>query len=184
MWNPQWYGKQNEGECPMSDLPGGSTSQGAPPGYAPAVPAGEMQAASGPSGPRSGFWRRFAALLIDGILLGIVQGIITAILSDSMGAAYALSTVISYGYYIALEGGSRGQTLGKMALGIRVVDFNTGTSIGYGRALVRQLVKIISGIVFLLGYLWMIWDREKQCWHDKAANSVVVPVDAYPVPTN
>jgi uncharacterized RDD family membrane protein YckC len=142
-----------------------------------------MQAATGPSGPRSGFWRRFAAALLDGILLGILQGIITAILSDSTGAAYAISTVISYAYYIALEGGPRGQTLGKMALGIRVIDFNTGGSIGYGRALVRQLVKIVSGLVLLLGYLWMLWDREKQTWHDKAANSVVVPVDAYPVPS-
>jgi uncharacterized RDD family membrane protein YckC len=166
----------------MSDLPreDTTTTQGAPPGYAPAVPAGEMQAASGPSGPRSGFWRRFAAALLDGILLGIVQGII-GVLLDSAGAVYALSTLISYGYYIALEGGPRGQTLGKMALGIRVVDFNTGGQIGYPRALVRQLVKIVSGIVFGLGYFWMIWDKEKQTWHDKAANSVVVPIDAYPV---
>jgi uncharacterized RDD family membrane protein YckC len=167
----------------MSDVSREETTQGAPPGYAPEVPAGEMQAASGPSGPRSGFWRRFAAALLDGILLGIVQAII-GVLIDSPGAVYGLSTIISYGYYVALEGGPRGQTLGKMALGIRVVDFNTGNSIGYARALVRQLVKIVSGIVLLLGYLWMLWDREKQCWHDKAANSVVVPVDAYPVPAS
>jgi uncharacterized RDD family membrane protein YckC len=166
----------------MSDLPREDTSQAAPPGYAPAVPAGEMQAASGPSGPRSGFWRRFAAALLDGILLGIVQAII-GVLIDSPGAVYALSTVISYGYYIALEGGPRGQTLGKMALGIRVIDFTAGGPIGYPRALVRQLVKIVSGLVLLLGYLWMIWDKEKQTWHDKAANSVVVPVDAYPIPS-
>jgi uncharacterized RDD family membrane protein YckC len=165
----------------MSDLPREDTSQGAPPGYAPAVPAGEMRAASGPSGPRAGFWRRFAALLLDGILLGIIQAIIGAILSDSPGAVYAISTIISYGYYIALEGGPRGQTLGKMALGIRVIDFSGAGSIGYARALVRQLVKIVSGLVLLLGYLWMLWDKEKQCWHDKAANSVVVPIDAYPI---
>jgi uncharacterized RDD family membrane protein YckC len=72
--------------------------------------------------------------------------------------------------------------VGKRVLGIRVLDFQGGTgSIGYGRAVVRNLVKYISAIPLLLGYLWMLWDREKQCWHDKAASSVVVPVDAYPV---
>ena len=56
---------------------------------------------------------------------------------------------------------------------------NGGGPIGYSRALVRFLMRIISGAVFYLGYLWMLWDKEKQCWHDKAANDVVVPADAY-----
>jgi len=47
--------------------------------------------------------------------------------------------------------------------------------IGYGRAFVRWLVSLVSGFVILIGYLWMLWDSEKQTWHDKAANSVVVP---------
>ena len=165
----------------MSDVQREPTStEGAPPGQAPAVPESEMRGASGPSGPRAGFWRRFAAALIDGIILGIVQAILGALL-DSAGALYAISTVIGWAYGTILEGGPRGQTVGKMALGIRVIDFNAGGSIGYGRALVRQLVKIVSGLVILLGYLWMLWDRENQCWHDKAANDVVVPLDAYPI---
>jgi uncharacterized RDD family membrane protein YckC len=36
-------------------------------------------------------------------------------------------------------------------------------------------MSIVSAVVFLLGYLWMIWDSEKQTWHDKVAGSVVVP---------
>ena len=55
------------------------------------------------------------------------------------------------------------------------------TLIGYGRAFIRWLVSIISALILLLGYLWMLWDKEKQCWHDKAANDVVVPVQYYPV---
>ncbi len=39
----------------------------------------------------------------------------------------------------------------------------------------------MSAIVLLLGYLWMLWDKENQTWHDKMATSVVVPVSAYPV---
>ena len=136
---------------------------------------------SGASGPRAGFWRRFWALIIDGIILGIINTILAAILRHSPGAYYAFGTIVAWGYGTLLEGGPRGQTLGKMALGVRVIDFNTGGSIGYARGLIRQVVKAISGIVILIGYLWMLWDREKQCWHDKAANDVVVPVGAYPV---
>jgi uncharacterized RDD family membrane protein YckC len=171
----------------MSDLPGQSSgTTGAPPGGGdPGHPQQQQPVAysgDGPSGPRAGFWRRFAALLIDGIILGIVQGILTAILSDSVGVVYLLATLINWGYYTYFEGGPRGQTVGKMALGIRVYDFRGGGGpIGYGRAFVRQLVKIVSSIPIGLGYFWMLWDREKQTWHDKAAGSVVVPVDAYPV---
>jgi uncharacterized RDD family membrane protein YckC len=132
----------------------------------------------GPSGPRAGFWRRFAALFIDVILLGVVEGILTVALH---GAGQAISLVISAGYFTYFEGGPNGQTVGKMALGIRVIDFQGGGSIGFGRGFIRWIARYLSAIVFLLGYFWMLWDREKQCWHDKLANDVVVPVDAYPV---
>jgi len=35
--------------------------------------------------------------------------------------------------------------------------------------------------VIFLGFFWMLWDKEKQCWHDKLASDVVVPVSAYPL---
>jgi uncharacterized RDD family membrane protein YckC len=73
------------------------------------------------------------------------------------------------------------QTLGKRALGIRVIDFQTGGPIGFGRGVVRYIGKFVSGIPLALGFLWMLWDREKQTWHDKIATTVVVPTSAYPV---
>ena len=91
--------------------------------------------------------------------------------------AYLVLIVVSIGYYIYFEGGPTGQTPGKKILNIRVVDMNGGGSIGYGRATVRYLVKIVSGIPFYLGYLWMLWDSEKQTWHDKMAGSVVVDLN-------
>ena len=122
---------------------------------------------------RAGFWRRFAAALIDGILLGIVSGILRAILGT--GGGYALGTLITIGYFVYFHG-TTGQTPGNAALSIRVVGKDDGATIGYGRAFVRWLVSLVSGFVILIGYLWMLWDSEKQCWHDKAANDVVVPV--------
>ena len=130
------------------------------------------------SGPRAGFWRRFGAAFLDGIVLGIVNEILTRTLH---GIGLALALVISIAYFTTLEGGRRGQTLGKQALGIRVVSFDTGGPIGYPRAFVRFIGRYVSAIVFFLGYFWMLWDKEKQCWHDKFAGDVVVPESAYPV---
>jgi uncharacterized RDD family membrane protein YckC len=145
----------------------------------PPRPESTPQYSGGASGPRAGFWRRFAGALIDGILLAIVSGVLRA--GTSSGTSSSIGFVIGLVYFTGLVGSTRGQTLGQMAVGIRVIGFDTGGSIGYGRAFVRWLVSIVSGLAILLGYLWMLWDKEKQCWHDKAANDVVVPIEYYPV---
>lgn len=135
--------------------------------------------ASGPSGPRASFGRRFVAALVDGILLGVINGILFAALGR--GGAYGVSALLSLSYFTYFEGSNSGQTIGKRVLNVRVIDFSSGGPIGHGRAAVRWLGRILSGIVCLLGYLWMLWDKEKQTWHDKIANTVVVPVEYYPV---
>jgi uncharacterized RDD family membrane protein YckC len=133
----------------------------------------------GGSGPRAGFWRRFAAMIVDGLVLLVPTVILYVALDPAV--ANIVSTIIGLAYYTVLEGGGTGQTVGKKALGIRVIDFRAGGPIGYARGLLRYLGRIISTIPLLLGYFWMIWDKQKQTWHDKIAGSVVVPVDAYPV---
>jgi uncharacterized RDD family membrane protein YckC len=154
--------------------------------YPPPPPTGGPAASGTASGPRAGFWARFGALLLDGIIVAVVPVIILVIGgASSSGALIAVGYVLlvagGIGYEIYFHGGPTGQTIGKRALGIRVVDFNTGGPIGYGRATVRLIGRYISGIPCYLGYFWMLWDREKQCWHDKMANDVVVPVEYYPV---
>jgi len=141
---------------------------------APEAPAGSYS--DGPSGPRAGFWARAAALLLDVIILGVISVILFAI---SRSLANFGGLVIGAIYFTLLDGGPSGQTLGKKALGIRVISLKEGGSIGYGRGFVRWLVQNFLSWIFLLGYLWMLWDKEKQCWQDKAAGSVVVPVSAY-----
>ena len=66
-------------------------------------------------------------------------------------------------------------------MNIRVIDFNGGGPIGPARALIRYVGRILSAIPCLSGYFWMLWDPEKQTWHDKFAASVVVPTADYPV---
>lgn len=144
-------------------------------------PSGEGPAwpppGSGPSGPRAGFWRRFAAWLIDAIIVGVVQAVVTPL----GGGGRFLSLLVSIAYVVGFFGSPRGQTPGYMALGIRVVSMDGTGPIGYGRAAVRWLVSIPSGILLGIGYFWMLGDREKQTWFDKASNSVAVPVAAYPL---
>ena len=141
-------------------------------------PAYQPPAGSGPSGPRASFGRRLVAAIIDGILLGVVGAIFYAI-SRTLG--YVVQLLLTIAYLTYLEGSPSGQTVGKKAMGIRVIDFRTGGSIGYGRAFIRWIGRYVSAIACLLGYFWMLWDKEKQTWHDKFANAVVVPESAYPV---
>jgi uncharacterized RDD family membrane protein YckC len=144
--------------------------------YEPYPSSGEEDGTEshGPSKARAGFWRRFVAAFLDGIILGVIGGILGAILTDSDNAASGVGLVLGILYYTYFEGSS-GQTLGKKALGIRVVDLAGGGSIGFGRAFIRYIGRIVSAIPLFLGYFWMLWDKEKQTWHDKFANSVVVP---------
>ena len=132
----------------------------------------------GASGPRAGFWRRLAGLLVDGIILAVVGAILQVALK---GAGSALSVLASAAYFTLFVGSSRGQTPGMSALGIRVISFDGSGAIGYGRAFIRWIAGYLSFLVFFLGFLWMLWDKEKQCWHDKLASDVVVPVSEYPL---
>jgi uncharacterized RDD family membrane protein YckC len=150
---------------------------------APQAPPGSYS--GGASGPRAGFWIRFGAYLLDGIILGIpfVILIVIAAAADSgalLAIVYLLYLIASIAYPVYFEGGPTGATPGKRICKIRVYDFRGGAAqIGYGRAFIRWLMKIVSGIPLYLGYLWMLWDREKQTWQDKVAGTVVVPTDAY-----
>jgi uncharacterized RDD family membrane protein YckC len=151
-----------------------------PPSYESAPPPPEGSYSAGASGPRAGFWTRFLAVVIDALVLAIPDAIIIYVLfKHNHAAGQGVTTLVSWAYGTLLEGAARGQTVGKMAMGIRVYDFNQGGAIGYSRAFVRQIVKTIGAIPLFLGWFWMLWDKEKQCWQDKAATDVVVPVADY-----
>jgi uncharacterized RDD family membrane protein YckC len=92
----------------------------------------------------------------------------------AVGLAFVLSLVIVL-VYVARTEGRTGQTWGKRIAGVRTVDMNTGQPIGEGRAIGRLLARqILSGQILYLGFLWMLWDGDKQTWHDKIVRSIVV----------
>jgi len=124
---------------------------------------------------RAGWWRRFFAAVVDGILLAIVHAILRVFIGE---AGVGLGLLIDIAYFTYFHG-STGQTPGNSALSIKVVDLRDGTGrpIGYGRAFIRWLGSILSAIPLFLGYFWMLWDPEKQTWHDKMAGSVVVDLN-------
>ena len=127
---------------------------------------------------------RFVAAIIDGLIVMIVNVILGLIIGVALGKNGAmlgnlLSIVISIGYFVFYQA-SRGQTLGKKAMGIRVVDLagNKPTAMTF---FLREIIgKFVSSIILFIGYLMILWDGKKQGLHDKIAGTVVVRVGTLP----
>ena len=143
-------------------------------------PAPQPSGPPGPSGPRAGFWIRFAGALLDGLIVGIPLNLVLFTI-DVFAVRQSIGLVVGIAYAVFFIGSGSGQTVGMKICNIRVIDVETGGRIDYGRAVIRYLVGIVSGLACLIGYLWMLWDPEKQTWHDKVAGTYVVPTSAYPV---
>lgn len=132
-----------------------------------------------PGGSRASFGMRLLAVLVDSIVLAVAGAVVRAVFGLALGTL--VSIVLGLAYFAYLEGSPSGQTVGKHVVGIRVVDASTAGPIDRGRALVRYLGRILSSIPCGLGYFWMLWDPQKQTWHDKIAGTVVVPAADFPV---
>jgi uncharacterized RDD family membrane protein YckC len=125
-----------------------------------------------------GFWIRLAAAVLDGIIIIFISFFA---LSRFGFFGFGFLNImfpfpLVYWLYYWLFTGLKGQTLGKMAVGIKVVD-ETGAMPGLGVAALREIPgKIISTIVICVGFLWIIWDERKQGLHDKIAKTCVIRV--------
>ena len=123
---------------------------------------------------KAGFILRGAAYMLDSFLL-ILPMIFFALVFPNLdenviNAFLALGLLI---YYIVATG-LYGTTLGKRFFYLRVVRIEGG-KVGLGKAFIREFIgKIISSLVFDLGFAWVLWDKDKQSWHDKIAKTYVV----------
>jgi len=148
----------------------------------------------------AGFWRRFAAYLIDTIAVSIALGISLFVLNligvpmfenveraaqvEGMSAsaeitadltplATGLIIVVEWLYFAGMESSALQATVGKMALGIRVTDLE-GERIGFGRATCRLLAKIISALILYIGFIMAGFTARKQALHDMMCGTLVV----------
>ncbi|CAB4589143.1 MAG: RDD family protein [Actinomycetes bacterium] len=96
-----------------------------------------------------------------------------AMIAGAIGLGAVGVILVAVLYLRAL--GRTGQTWGRRIVGVKVVRTRTGEAPGIGRALGRTLfANVISAQVCYLGYLWMLWDGQKQTWHDKVCDTHVV----------
>lgn len=150
-----------------------------------------------------GFWIRFVAYVIDAIILGIVSGIVIIpvlgalgfgaygtmsgggeMSEDQMGALIGMITgagmfmqvaniVVAWLYFSLMESSGKQATVGKMALGLKVIN-KDGSKLNFGQATVRYIGKIISGMILLIGFIMAGFTEKKQALHDMIAGTYVV----------
>jgi uncharacterized RDD family membrane protein YckC len=140
-------------------------------------------------GKPAGFWMRFVALFLDwevltipaglfGILLAVTLPVIAASgVQGPLAAALGLTVGLFFVAFLILYSiwmhGKWGQTLGKMAIGVKVVT-NQGEKIGYGTAFLRWISSVVSAIILLIGYLIAGFRSDKRSLHDLIAGTRVV----------
>jgi uncharacterized RDD family membrane protein YckC len=129
--------------------------------------------------PLAEWWRRVAALVIDSAILWIP--VVLVFHSMKPMARLGILTLVSVTYFVVLNGGRRGQTVGKVVWEIRVRDAATGGPLGLAKALRRHLlpapffmIPILGLALWLTDGLWPLWDSRRQALHDRLAASVVV----------
>jgi uncharacterized RDD family membrane protein YckC len=131
----------------------------------------------------AGFWLRVGAFIIDTILLMIIIApIITAIYGVNywdnqkfiagfwdfiLNWIFPAVAVIAFWVYLQA-------TPGKMVFKAIIVDEKTGNSPDIKQWIIRYIGYIPASLVFGLGIFWVGWDKKKQGWHDKLANTVVI----------
>lgn len=131
----------------------------------------------------AGFWIRFGAMFIDGILFLLVTAPLLTMIYGSgywsnteflMGVwdavlnyLFPIVAVLAFWFY-------KSATPGKMAVRVYIADANTGGRPSAGQFVGRYIAYILSALPLALGYIWVAFDKRKQGWHDKLAGTVVL----------
>ena len=141
--------------------------------------------------PWGGFMRRACAFIVDGVMISLLGSLMLLLayvgykvgltahgksltVDNSQALAFILTLGwigLSAGYFVILHG-SEGQTIGKWLLGLRVVGAERG-AVTHGQAFTRWLAAAALAPL-VLGFLWIIWSREKRAWHDIVAGTWVI----------
>ncbi len=147
----------------------------------------------------AGFWRRFAAYILDTIIvvavlviLHVATGLIfvcgppesatgevaqAGFSCETTGIGSLVMLVGGWLYFVLMEISSRQATLGKMALGIVVTDAD-GNRLSFGRATGRYFGKIVSSLILMIGFIMIAFTSRKQGLHDIMAGCLVTRTTA------
>ena len=124
----------------------------------------------------AGFWRRTGAFCFDSFFLLLLFSLF-------LGPQYSnpdfwsleglitnsLTLILTVALWVKFLG-----TPGKLLLCCQVVDADTGCALSVKQAVIRYLGYYVSIFTLFIGFLWIIWDKRKQGFHDKIANTVVL----------
>lgn len=182
---PGYGAPQEPGYGYPQQAPQGVPQQGHPQqgyGYPQAPP---VQPYGGPYPGGSGYgeappfahWGlRFLATLVDGLTFAVAYAFVGLGEANDIPALSFIGGVlfIAWAIYQLILEGRRGQTIGKRALGIKLVSESTGQPIGVGMAFVRRLAHFLDSIACYLGWLWPLWDSKKQTFADKVCSTLVI----------
>ncbi|OAV05862.1 RDD family protein [Moraxella catarrhalis] len=132
----------------------------------------------------AGFWIRFAACIVDNLIIMIIFAPywfynyqqMAAMPVDQIPFYSAGDAILNLVMAAAVVWFwvKKGATPGKMLFGLQVRDAKTGQFISVPRALLRYFSYLISYLILCLGFIWAGFDKKKQGWHDKIAKTVVV----------
>jgi uncharacterized RDD family membrane protein YckC len=134
----------------------------------------------------AGFWKRVFATIIDSLIFLLVA---IPLLLAIYGTGYFARAQQSGGYVgvwdfliqvvipivaVVAFWRLRGATPGKMAISAKIVDARTGGAPSTGQLVGRYFAYILSMLPLFLGFVWVAFDRRKQGFHDKLANTTVI----------
>ncbi len=121
----------------------------------------------------AGFWIRFGASFLDGLIIGIPLMILNWMLGSDRMLNFVINLIGGWLYSALQESSPNMATLGKKALGLKVTDLH-GRRVSFGQASGRHFGKYISFIILFIGYFMMLWDDKNQTLHDKMAGTLVI----------
>ena len=110
---------------------------------------------------------------LNAAMLSADDAIIAEAFSQFQNDFIVMNLLVSATYNLFFMTRFNGQTPGKMMLGLRAVKKN-GARFTFADALLRNVIGYTLSGMFLLGYIWALFDRESQAWHDKLAGTVVI----------
>lgn len=124
----------------------------------------------------AGFWRRGAAMLVDGLVL-LVPSLVVALVLPGGWLATIAQLAVNVVYYSLMHSSASQATLGKMAFGIKVTGLD-GERIGLGRAVARVFASWLSAILLCIGLLMAAFTGKKMALHDMICGTLVANKNA------